>query len=114
MLKLKTEAKIGIIVLITIALVIWGINYLKGKNVLKRSDVFYAVYDDIQGIDVSAPVLISGYKVGLINTIEFKKGSLDKIIIGFTVDHQFDIPKNSVVELHSADLLGTMALRIIP
>ena len=70
--KLKTETKIGIIVLSTIALIIWGINFLKGKNVLKRSDVYYAVFDDIQGIDVSAPVLINGYKVGLVNDIRFK------------------------------------------
>ncbi len=114
MIKLNTEAKIGIIVLITIAVVIWGINYLKGKNVLKRSDVYYAVYEDIQGIDISAPVLINGYKVGLINNIKFSGESLNDIIIAFTVDHNFDIPENSIVELHSADLLGTKALRIIP
>lgn len=114
MIKLNTEAKIGIIVVITIAVVIWGINYLKGKNVLKRSDVYYAVYEDIQGIDVSAPVLINGYKVGLINNIKFSRESLNEIIIAFTVDHNFELPENSIVELHSADLLGTKALRIIP
>lgn len=114
MRKIKTEAKIGIIVLITIALVIWGINFLKGKNILKRSDVFYTVFEDIQGIDVSAPVMISGYQVGLINNISFAEGELDRLIIAFTVDHKFDIPEKSVVELFSADLLGTKALRIIP
>lgn len=114
MLKIKTEAKIGIIVLITIALVIWGINFLKGKNILKRSDVYYAVYQDIQGIDVSAPVVISGYQVGLINSIEFVKGELDKLIIAFTVDQKYAIPENSIVELYSSDLLGSKALRIIP
>lgn len=114
MLKIKTEAKIGIIVLVTIALVIWGINFLKGKNILKRSDVFYAVFHDIQGIDVSAPVMISGYQVGLINTIYFAEGKLDRIIIAFTVDHEYDIPLNSTVELFSSDLLGSKALRIIP
>jgi phospholipid/cholesterol/gamma-HCH transport system substrate-binding protein len=114
MLKIKTEAKIGIIVLVTIALVIWGINFLKGKNILKRSDVFYAVFEDIKGIDVSAPVMISGYQVGLINTISFAKGELDRLIVAFTVDHKYDIPLNSTVELFSADLLGSKALRILP
>ena len=112
--KLKTETKIGIIVLLTLALVIWGINFLKGKNILKRTDVFYVVYEDIQGIDVSAPVLINGYKAGMVNGIAFEKNKLDRIIISFTVEHKFKIPVHSLVELHSADLLGTKALRIIP
>lgn len=112
--KIKTEAKIGIIVISTIFLVIWGINFLKGKNVLKRSDVYYAVFNDIQGIGISAPVLINGFKAGMVNNIAFQKNSLDKIIIAFTVEHRFKIPHNSLVELHSADLLGSKALRILP
>jgi len=114
MQNIKTEAKIGIIVLATLALVIWGINFLKGKNILNRTDVYYGVYQDIQGIDVSSPVLINGYKVGMVSKVSFAKGELDKLIIAFTVDDKYQIPENSVVELHSADLLGTMALRIIP
>lgn len=112
--KLKTEAKIGIIVLVTIALVIWGINFLKGKNVLKRSDVYHAVYEDLMGIDVSAPVIINGYKIGLVNSIGFSKTSYDKITVSFTVDHSFKIPTGSRVQLYSADLLGSKALRVIP
>lgn len=114
MQNIKTEAKIGIIVLATLGLVIWGINFLKGKNILNRTDVYYGVFHDIQGIDVSSPVLINGYKVGMVSKVSFAKEKLDKLIIAFTVDDKYQIPENSVVELHSADLLGTMALRIIP
>lgn len=114
MQNIKTEVKIGIIVLTTLLVVIWGINFLKGKNILNRTDVYYGVFQDIQGIDVSAPVLINGYKVGMVSKVSFAKGELDKLIIAFTVDDKYQIPENSVVELHSADLLGTMALRIIP
>ncbi|MFW5645223.1 MAG: MlaD family protein, partial [Bacteroidota bacterium] len=114
MQHIKTEVKIGIIVLTTLAVVIWGINFLKGKNILNRTDVYYGVFKDIQGIDVSAPVLINGYKVGMVSKISFSKGELDKLIIAFTASEKYAIPEASVVELHSADLLGTMALRIIP
>jgi phospholipid/cholesterol/gamma-HCH transport system substrate-binding protein len=53
-MNLKSEAKIGLIVLGTIIAVIWGINFLKGKNVLKRSEVYYAVYENVSGLENSA------------------------------------------------------------
>ena len=111
-LKIKTEAKIGFIVLTTIILVIWGINFLKGRNVLKRTDVYYAVYDNVQGLEYGAPVFINGFKVGLINNINFDKVRLDKFIVAFVVEKQYGIPKGSVVRIASPDLISSKALMI--
>ncbi len=113
-MKLKTEAKIGIIVLSTIALVIWGINFLKGKNVLKRTDVYYAIYDDVAGLKMSGSVILSGFKVGMINNIEFVEGRYDKVIVAFIVNSTFDIPKNSIAQIYSNDIMGNKVIRIIP
>jgi len=113
-IKIKTEVRIGIILLATFLLVFWGINYLKGRNLLKKTDIYYAVFNNVQGLDPSSPVLLNGYKVGLINTIDFDVESLTNIVVSFSVDHKFNIPKTSVVELISADLLGSKALQIIP
>lgn len=113
-MKIKAEAKIGIIVLATFLVVYWGINYLKGRNILKKTDVFYTVFNNVQGLDPSAAVMLNGYKVGLISGINFKKESLTDIIVSFSVDHKFNIPKGSLVELFSADMLGTKALQILP
>ena len=113
-MKLKTEAKIGIIVLSTIALVIWGINFLKGKNVLKRTDVYYAIYDDVAGLKMSGSVILSGFKVGMINNIEFVEGRYDKVIVAFIVNSTFNIPKNSIAQIYSNDIMGNKVIRIIP
>lgn len=113
-MKIRTEAKIGFIVLATIVLVIWGINFLKGRNVIKRSDVYYAVYDDVAGLKLSGSVILSGYKVGMINTIEFMENRLDKIVVAFVVNSEFRIPKNSVAQIYNNDLLGSKVIRIVP
>jgi len=113
-MKIKTEVKIGVIVLSTIALVIWGINYLKGQNVLKRTDVYYAVYDDVAGLKMSGSVVLSGCKVGLVNSIGFMDSKLDKVIVGFYVNSEFKLPKNSIAQIYSSDLLGTKVIKIIP
>jgi len=113
-MKVKTEVKIGIIVIATITLVFWGINFLKGQNVLKRTDVYYAVYDDVAGLKMSGTVLLSGLKVGMINDIDFVEGRLDKLVVAFYVNTEYAIPKNSVAQIYSSDLLGTKVIRIIP
>jgi len=113
-MRIRTEAKIGFIVITTIAVVIWGINFLKGRNVIKRSDVYYAVYNDVAGLKLSGSVILSGYKVGMINTIEFEENRLDKIVVAFVVSNEFKIPKNSIAQIFSNDLLGSKVIRIIP
>ncbi len=113
-MKISTEAKIGFIVLATIALVIFGINYLKGKNVLKRTDVYYAVFNDIFGLKQSGNIYISGMKVGVINDIDFNRHKYNEILVALAVNKGITIPKNSVIELFSADLMGNRALRILP
>ncbi len=111
-IKLRTEAKIGIIVLSTLLVVIWGINFLKGKNILKRTDVYYAVYDSAQGLEFAAPVYINGYKVGLINNIAFDDKKLDRIVISFVVEKQYRIPKGSVVKVISTDIMSGKSLSV--
>jgi phospholipid/cholesterol/gamma-HCH transport system substrate-binding protein len=113
-MKIRTEVKIGIIVLATIALVIFGINYLKGKNVLKRTDVYYTVFNDISGLKLSSSIFISGMKIGLINSIAFKKNDYNQIVVALAINKGVVIPRNSIVELYSSDFLGNKALKIIP
>lgn len=113
-MKIKTEVKIGFIILTTILLVVWGINYLKGRDILKKTNSFYVVYNDVQGLSPTAPVLLNGYKIGMISDIYFNESSLSDIIVSFNIEHRFKIPKGSTIELFSADLLGTKALRVLP
>ena len=113
-MKARTEAKIGLIVLSTIALVIWGINFLKGRNVLKRTDVYYAVYDDVAGLKMSGSVILSGHKVGMINDIEFMEDRVNKVVVGFVITGDYNIPKNTVAQIYNTDIMGSKVLRLIP
>jgi phospholipid/cholesterol/gamma-HCH transport system substrate-binding protein len=113
-MKIKTEVRIGLIVLATIAVVIWGINFLKGKNVLKRTDVYYAVFHDISGLKLSGSVFIRGMKVGVINNIDFNENTYDEVLVAIAINKGITIPKNSTVQLFSSDIMGNKALRIFP
>ncbi|MFC2087216.1 MlaD family protein [Bacteroidota bacterium] len=111
-MKITREIKIAIIGLICIVLIIWGMNFLKGKNILKKTTRYYAVYERIENLQVSAPVMIKGFKAGQVGKLYFDNNSRGNIIAVLSVQEEFVIPVNSVARLFSSDLMGTKAIEI--
>lgn len=52
---MKKEVKIGIFTVAILAVLYWGINFLKGKDLFNRSMTYYAYYDNVSGIQLSSP-----------------------------------------------------------
>lgn len=112
-MKIKREIKIGAVVLIVLVLTIWGINYLKGINVFSRTNYYFLEFDNIGGLTPSAGVYVSGYKVGNVHKMYFKEDHSGKIIIEISVSRNIRIPKNSIAQIYSNDIMGTKAIRLI-
>jgi phospholipid/cholesterol/gamma-HCH transport system substrate-binding protein len=105
--------KIGVLVVATIALLIWGVNYLKGKNIFKKEDIYYVIYQDVNGLSVSNPVLINGYKVGQVMDIDYIQDTVDQFKVSFVVDSKYKLHKGSIAQIFSQDIMGTRAIRIL-
>jgi len=112
-IKFYKEAKIGFIVTLAIVILIWGMSYLKGNNLLKRKYIYYAIYNRIEGLEETAPVLINGFKVGLVKNIYINENNIDQITIEMVVKRDIKIPKNSTANIFSSDLMGTKAVKIL-
>lgn len=106
-MKYQKEIKIGITVIAAVAFVLWGVFFLKGKNVFANNRSFYAVYSDVQGLVVASPVYVNGLKVGQVGSIEIDKKNYKRIIVGFTIDNDdIQIPTDSKASFASADLFN--------
>ncbi len=101
---------LGLIFIVSIALLYWGINFLKGLDVFSKQRVFYAEYDDVSGLLVASPVTVSGFKVGQVTDITFKKDQPGRLLVRFIVNEDIDIPENSIARIESSDLLGSRAI----
>ncbi|NOY36055.1 MAG: MCE family protein [Chlorobi bacterium] len=112
-MKWSTEVKVGIIMVVTIVVFIWLFHFMKGLNFLKPSDSYYIVYERINGLEESNPILINGYKVGLVDAIDFMPDHSGRLVVKITLDKPYEIPKDSKAEIFSADLMGTQAIRIL-
>ena len=112
-MKIKTETKVGIIVIVTIAILVWGINFLKGKNLFEKQNTYYAKYDNINGLLPTSYVFINGMKVGKVNDIQYMDAQMKTFLVCFDIPASIDIPSNSIAEVYSSDILGSKAMRII-
>ncbi len=113
-MNIPKEVKIGGVAVIAVSLMIWGFNYLKGKNILKQTNIYYGVYHNIEGLAETAPVLLKGYKVGQVDEIYFNtQYAPDRLIVKFSVEDRIMIPKGSVANIFSSDLLGTKAVKLL-
>ena len=68
---LTSEVKIGIVVVLTIAILYFGLNYLKGINIFTPNSRYYVQYERVDGIVKTTHVLINGYQVGHVSDIRF-------------------------------------------
>ncbi|MBQ4033737.1 MAG: MCE family protein, partial [Paludibacteraceae bacterium] len=85
---LNNETKIGIIVVIAIAVLYFGINFLKGINIFTPNTTLYVQYDRVDGIVKTSHVLINGYQVGHVSDIVFDYTKEAPITLELTVDRK--------------------------
>ncbi len=110
--KISNEVKVGILVFIAICLSIWGYHFLKGKNYFESRNTYFVIYDKVDGLVESSPVLINGLKVGLVTNISFTHDTLNRIFVKVLVDNEYHIPDSSIAEIYSVDLMGSKAIRL--
>jgi len=112
--KLSRELKTGIIALSVIAIFIWGFSFIKGTNLLDNHRVFYAEYNNVQGLSPSAPVTINGLNVGTINAIYFHPKKTGRLVVKFSLKSDFKFSKNSIAEIYSPDFISGKSIKILP
>ncbi|MFI3322900.1 MAG: MlaD family protein [Rikenellaceae bacterium] len=104
-MKIKKEFKIGIFTIIVIAIAYWGINFLKGVDVLSTGNTYYAYYDKSDGIEISSPVVIRGISIGSVVDISIE-GVDSKVKVALRVEKKYKIPTDSEATITSASLMG--------
>ncbi|MFZ4613480.1 MAG: MlaD family protein [Bacteroidia bacterium] len=110
-MEIKKEVKIGLMVILSIFAFVYGFNFLKGKNIFNPRSTYYAVYDNVNGLTESNPVMIRGYSIGSVNNIYFLPDNPEKIVVEIKLKNSdIKIPKGTVALIRSSSLLGGMAI----
>ena len=109
---MTNEVKTGILVILGIALFVFGFSYLKSNDIFVSDRTFYAVYSDVEGVVNGTPVTVNGLPVGSIQNISFYKRN--QLLVKFRVENDIQFSVNSLAQIYETGLIGGKALAIIP
>ncbi|HTA82076.1 MAG TPA: MlaD family protein [Bacteroidia bacterium] len=111
-MKISKEAKTGVVVVAALAMLIYGLNFLKGINIFSHTKKLYAVYDHVEGLLPSSPVLVNGFHIGQVDELKLEPNSSGKVLISMIItNNDIQIPKTSVARITS-DFFGNKAIQI--
>lgn len=113
MKKISHEVKVGAVAFLTIVVFIWLYNFLKGKDFLKSTSYYYCIYDRIGGLAESSPVEINGYKVGVVQSIDFIDETSGRLLVTFSVSKGFKLPVNTVAEIVPVSVIAGMKVQFV-
>ncbi len=110
---MRREIIIALFAIMTGIISIWGFKYISGQNLLSGDKTFHTIIDNAKQINTATPVLVNGYQVGTVNSIEPVPDNIKQIRLGFQVKKEILLPQNTHVEIRSESPMGGRELVLI-
>ena len=111
--RLGKEFVVGLSVILAIGILIAGIDYLKGINIFKPTNFYEVYYDNVAGLEKSAPVLLNGYKVGQVRDVSIDYKKPGKIKVTLALDNSLRLPEGTAAQLGQTLLSGALVNLIV-
>jgi phospholipid/cholesterol/gamma-HCH transport system substrate-binding protein len=108
-MKISNEFKIGFWALVALLVLFFGIDYLKGINRFRPGKYYYLTCNNVEGLTVSGHVMLNGYKVGLVRSMEYDRKHPGQVLVEINLGDEVDLPRDSYAEVQT-DLLGTASV----
>lgn len=105
----RKEFLIGFWAIVALVVLFFGIQFLKGINIFHTANYYFARYDNVEGLAISAPVTLNGFKVGQVREINYDYSHPGNVIVELSLDRELRLPQGSVAKV-STDLLGTASI----
>ena len=113
-MKFTKEIKVGFLAVLGIMMSVFSYNYLKGINLFEKNRKFTVKYEKVDGLSVSNPVTMNGFKIGKVQKINFNSNNTRELLVDIVIDNDVVFAKTSLAELYETGLIGGKAIAIIP
>ncbi|MGB3850458.1 MAG: MlaD family protein [Tunicatimonas sp.] len=113
-MRLTKELKVALLAIAALVILFFGVRFLRGTELLSTSNVFHVVYDNIDGLTTSNPVIISGLKVGRVERIQLMQDRDNHLLVTIRVDESVRVGKSARAVLASSSILGGETIVLDP
>lgn len=112
-MRIRNEIKVGVVILIALGLMYFGLNYLKGSDIFTKARYYYALYDNVDGLAADNIVVLNGVKVGRVSDTKLLPERGNRILVKIEIlEPQLMIPDSTVAMISNLDVLGTKGINL--
>ncbi|WP_392437302.1 MlaD family protein [Cruoricaptor ignavus] len=113
-MKFSKELKAGLIAVLSILGFVFMYRFMSGKHIFSTDDVYYAKFDNVEGLSQSSPVSINGMKVGQVEEITPITDKANRLffILKLRINDDFKFARNSTVEVFEPGFMAGKEMRI--
>lgn len=111
-MKYSRELKVGVLAIVCLGILYFGFNFLKGINIFSPTKVYVGTFDRVNGLTAQAPVYIKGYKVGLVESIQYDFKQSPAFTVAVSIDKVIELPRGTEMALVADGLLGGGAIEL--
>lgn len=112
-MKIRREVKVGFLVLVSLVILLWGLNFLKGRNLLGSGNAFYGIYSRVDGLTEGSPIFYKGFKVGTVREIMFHPTRPGYFLVTFSISQPIALNDKYLAQIYSLDLMGSKGVQIV-
>ena len=113
-MKYSKEIKAGLIAVLAIVGFVFLFQFMKGKSFFVSDNIFYAKFDNVDGLQASNPISINGLKVGQVDKIIPVTGKDGKLhfVVKLLIDKIYGCSKNSTAEIFEPGIMSGKEMRV--
>lgn len=106
------EVKIALVAIVGVVILFFGMNFLKGLNLLSSTDDYFIEFNDISGLSSSSPIYADGYQVGTVKDVVYDYTNTKPTRVVVAIDKEMRIPEGSSAEIVS-DMMGNVKVNLL-
>ncbi len=110
---MKKEYKIGLVGIVALVALFFGINFLKGKALIDTNKEYYVSFSNAKGLAKSSRVYVDGFDVGIVSDIIYDFEHPGNVLVEMSVDPRLVLRQGTNITIETS-LMGGCTLNIVP
>ncbi len=111
-MKLGTETKVGLFVLVSLLLVVYVTVRISDRGVYKRGYEVEVILDSAEGLIRKTPVEVSGIRVGFVSKLDLYQGSKARAVL--RLEPRVRLGTDAVARVRTKGFLGETYIELTP
>lgn len=105
----RTEIEVGLTVLVAVAVLLWGVTWLKEFQIQRSVRIWHVMFPQTGGLGASDDVQVNGIKKGSVHSMKL---SADGVVVDLAIASDVVLTRDSRVTIRNMGLMGEKVIGV--